>query len=233
LLERALSLSRTHVLLPLILPHLPHPPRLLHPSCQNIFSAEPSPSTANGLLFALPKAFPSSSLTHKVLRHELSPSVGDLVHHYHRYYLLLQLVLVLPPPPPLFTPSTTITTYCPLIHSLPKRRNSFASSNEPRRMNAPLSSPTLGGPAQSQQRCYFSSVSSSSTASMASQGSGPTSAPQVQPKAQQAQSAAPAQRPAMDTTTSFRRDFNLVAEAAKRAQLAVLMRDFESVGLSG
>lgn len=34
------------------------------------------------------------------------------------------------------------------------------------------------------------------------------------------------------STDPFLRDFTLVAEAAKRAQLAVMMRDFESVGLS-
>lgn len=59
---------------------------------------------------------------------------------------------------------------------------------------------------------------------------GPTSAPQSQAQAQSVQPA-PVQRPT-DTTTPFRRDFNLVAEAAKRAQIACLMRDFESVGLS-
>ncbi|ERT02245.1 uncharacterized protein SPSK_05768 [Sporothrix schenckii 1099-18] len=35
------------------------------------------------------------------------------------------------------------------------------------------------------------------------------------------------------TTESFLKDFTLVAEAAKRAQVAVMMRDFENVGLSG
>ncbi|KAM0333051.1 hypothetical protein ACHAQA_001708 [Verticillium albo-atrum] len=34
------------------------------------------------------------------------------------------------------------------------------------------------------------------------------------------------------STDAFLRDFTLVAEAAKRAQMAVMMRDFESVGLS-
>jgi hypothetical protein len=34
------------------------------------------------------------------------------------------------------------------------------------------------------------------------------------------------------STDAFLKDFTLVAEAAKRAQMAVLMRDFESVGLS-
>ncbi len=34
------------------------------------------------------------------------------------------------------------------------------------------------------------------------------------------------------STDVFLKDFTLVAEAAKRAQMAVMMRDFESVGLS-
>jgi len=34
------------------------------------------------------------------------------------------------------------------------------------------------------------------------------------------------------STDAFLKDFTLVAEAAKRAQMAVLMRDMESIGLS-
>ncbi|CAK7271520.1 hypothetical protein SEPCBS57363_004663 [Sporothrix epigloea] len=33
------------------------------------------------------------------------------------------------------------------------------------------------------------------------------------------------------TTDAFLKDFTLVAEAAKRAQVAVMMRDFENVGI--
>jgi len=33
------------------------------------------------------------------------------------------------------------------------------------------------------------------------------------------------------TADAFLRDFTLVAEAAKRAQMAVMMRDFESIGI--
>ena len=33
------------------------------------------------------------------------------------------------------------------------------------------------------------------------------------------------------STEVFLKDFTLVAEAAKRAQMAVMMRDFESIGL--
>jgi hypothetical protein len=91
------------------------------------------------------------------------------------------------------------------------------------RMEAPLSSPSLHGPSKSNQPSYFSSSSSTATQSSLS---GPTSAPQTQ----QAQQPAPVQRP-VDTTSPFLRDFNLVAEAAKRAQMAVLMRDLEAVGI--
>ncbi|CAK7239861.1 MAG: hypothetical protein STHCBS139747_001296 [Sporothrix thermara] len=33
------------------------------------------------------------------------------------------------------------------------------------------------------------------------------------------------------TTEAFLKDFTLVAEAAKRAQVAVMMRDFENIGI--
>lgn len=33
------------------------------------------------------------------------------------------------------------------------------------------------------------------------------------------------------STESFLKDFNLVAEAAKRAQMAVMVRDFEDIGI--
>lgn len=35
-----------------------------------------------------------------------------------------------------------------------------------------------------------------------------------------------------NSTDAFLKDFTLVAEAAKRAQMAVMMRDFEEIGLS-
>jgi len=85
-------------------------------------------------------------------------------------------------------------------------------------MEAPLSSPSLNGPNRP-QNAYFSSTSSA-------QANGPTSSQQDQPPQQPTQ---PQQRP--DATSPFLRDFNLVAEAAKRAQMAVLMRDLEAVGI--
>lgn len=49
-----------------------------------------------------------------------------------------------------------------------------------------------------------------------------------------AQAAAPAPPPAQiktPSTDAFLKDFTLVAEAAKRAQVAVMVRDFESCGI--
>lgn len=91
-------------------------------------------------------------------------------------------------------------------------------------MEAPLSSPSLNGPSHPQQHSYFSQAPASSSTSSSS--SGPTSAPQQQPTAQVPQTQ---QR---TDTSPFLRDFNLVAEAAKRAQMAVLMRDMEGVAIS-
>jgi len=80
-------------------------------------------------------------------------------------------------------------------------------------MDAPLSSPSLNGPQN--QRGYFTSPSAQA----------PTSAPVQQ------QSQPPQQQQRSNETSPFLRDFNLVAEAAKRAQMAVLMRDMEAVGI--
>ncbi len=91
------------------------------------------------------------------------------------------------------------------------------------KMEAPLSSPRLSS---QNQTSYFSSTASSSAPS--TQSSGPTSAPQSQ---QQIPQPPPPQQRSNDTTSPFLRDFNLVAEAAKRAQMACLMRDLEGVAI--
>ena len=57
---------------------------------------------------------------------------------------------------------------------------------------------------------------------------------QVLPRApMQSPSHAPEHQPPMSNGAPFLPDFNLVAEAAKRAQMAVLMRDLDEVALSG
>ncbi|PMD23822.1 hypothetical protein NA56DRAFT_701225 [Hyaloscypha hepaticicola] len=87
-------------------------------------------------------------------------------------------------------------------------------------MDAPLSSPSLNGPSKN-QASYFAASNSSST-----QSSGPTSAPQS--TQQQSLQPPPQRQVPTDSASPFLRDFNLVAEAAKRAQMAVLMRDLEA-----
>ncbi|KAF7522669.1 hypothetical protein G7054_g12058 [Neopestalotiopsis clavispora] len=79
---------------------------------------------------------------------------------------------------------------------------------------APISSP-IGR--------HGSVSAASSTASQSSPSQQMFVPPQQPPQRQQQQAGG---------TDAFLRDFNLVAEAAKRAQMAVLMRDFESCGLS-
>ena len=74
-------------------------------------------------------------------------------------------------------------------------------------MDAPISSPTMA----QRQLSSTTTTASSSTQSFA------PPAPVVQK--------AP-------STDAFIRDLNLVAEAAKRAQMAVLMRDLEGVAIS-
>jgi len=93
-------------------------------------------------------------------------------------------------------------------------------------MEAPLSSPSLKPSSQAlSQASYFHHNSI--------QAAGPTSAPQTQIQPPQQQPQQQQHRPISDAnaTSPFLRDFNLVAEAAKRAQIAVLMRDFEAVGI--
>ncbi|KAK0719536.1 hypothetical protein B0H67DRAFT_483491 [Lasiosphaeris hirsuta] len=72
-------------------------------------------------------------------------------------------------------------------------------------MNAPITSPTT------QQTSALPSMQQSPMAKI------------VPPQPAQMKSA---------STDVFLKDFTLVAEAAKRAQMAVLMRDLESIGLS-
>lgn len=82
-------------------------------------------------------------------------------------------------------------------------------------MDAPISSPTQ------------SSAASTATISQISLPS------QQQPPPQPQQLAAdPKMATGQGSADTFLRDFSLVAEAAKRAQVAVMVRDFENCGLS-
>ncbi|KAI1806840.1 hypothetical protein F4811DRAFT_550583 [Daldinia bambusicola] len=80
----------------------------------------------------------------------------------------------------------------------------------PNNMNAPITSPTM---AQRQ----LPSTTTVATTTAATQGFAPPPPPVVQK--------AP-------STDAFIQNLNLVAEAAKRAQMAVLMRDLEGIAIS-
>jgi len=86
-------------------------------------------------------------------------------------------------------------------------------------MEAPLSSPSLNQPPQ-----YFQQQGQVPTSASQQQQAAAAQAPVAQPQAQRVMGDA-------NATSPFLRDFNLVAEAAKRAQMAVLMRDMEAIGL--
>ncbi|RDL40363.1 uncharacterized protein BP5553_00342 [Venustampulla echinocandica] len=104
-------------------------------------------------------------------------------------------------------------------------------------MEAPLSSPTLNGSSRTHPS-YFNPSTSTTSASSSYRTQSQTGAPsasntQAQPHQVQAQTQAQthAQYAPQQSAEPFLRDFNLVAEAAKRAQMAVLMRDLEAVGI--
>lgn len=79
-------------------------------------------------------------------------------------------------------------------------------------MNAPISSPTHK---QAQTSTNWQQAPSTGFSSMAPQTKAATAPPSQTP-----------------STDNFLKDFTLVAEAAKRAQMAVMIRDLENVGLS-
>lgn len=85
-------------------------------------------------------------------------------------------------------------------------------------MDAPISSPT-----------HTASTSATSQLSLPAQQQ---PQPQPQPQRPQQPAADPKMAAAQGSADAFLRDFTLVAEAAKRAQVAVMVRDFENCGLS-
>ncbi|KAK7931725.1 hypothetical protein PG985_002437 [Apiospora marii] len=84
-------------------------------------------------------------------------------------------------------------------------------------MNAPISSPSAQRPS--------ATVTSTSTTQSSSQHASPAHSFIAPPPP-------PTREVKQPSTDAFLRDFNLVAEAAKRAQMACLMRDMESIGIS-
>ncbi|CAK4032460.1 Hypothetical predicted protein [Lecanosticta acicola] len=107
---------------------------------------------------------------------------------------------------------------------------SLSSINQPQSSQMPESSAPLPSPAVNQPMSYFGSIASQPTT---------TSHPAQQQRAPaQAQQAAGShyvgQRGdggGVPETAPFLQDFNLVAEAAKRAQMACLSRDLGDIGL--
>ncbi|KAK5124687.1 hypothetical protein LTR85_001400 [Meristemomyces frigidus] len=92
---------------------------------------------------------------------------------------------------------------------------------------APFASAPLPSPSANQPMGYFGSIA---------QAQAPTSHPAQQriPQSQMAAGSYMGQRGdggGMPETAPFLKDFNLVAEAAKRAQMACLARDLGDVGL--
>ena len=106
---------------------------------------------------------------------------------------------------------------------------SSAASSTPSSVNMPqqLSSAPMPSPSCAQRQNYFGSMSAQ----------GPTSHPELQPSQQHRTSVSQqhvGQRGngnGLPETAPFLQDFNLVAEAAKRAQTACLMRDFGDMEL--
>ncbi|KZZ89154.1 hypothetical protein AAL_07802 [Moelleriella libera RCEF 2490] len=88
-------------------------------------------------------------------------------------------------------------------------------------MDAPISSPSGG----------TTTMSNTSTRQSPSIFQ-PTSAPAPAPAPTAAAASGHLKPSSSSSTDAFLKDFSLVAEAAKRAQVAVMVRDFENCGLS-
>ena len=97
---------------------------------------------------------------------------------------------------------------------------------------APVPSPSSSQPNQS----FAASFASSHPAQLSHQGQRVTSTPPATSRGDSERTTTNSQQQGYQgsnpsATTAFLQDFNLVAEAAKRAQMAVLMRDMEGVAL--
>ena len=127
---------------------------------------------------------------------------------------------------PTSTPSSAFNSSSSLSYTTSPNGSSAtpAAANMPQQMftSAPMPSPSVV-----QRQSYFGSTS----------GQGPTSHPEQQPSQQHRTSVCQqhmGQRGGghgAPETAPFLQDFNLVAEAAKRAQTACLMRDFDEMEL--
>ncbi|KAJ5651863.1 hypothetical protein N7507_009289 [Penicillium longicatenatum] len=134
-----------------------------------------------------------------------------------------------------FAPATNLASAV----SQPPNTFSMASKPAPQAFAAPLQSTSIGAaPSISQSQPFAQALNASSASGIpvASQGLNSDSIPRSETM--------PATQPATDiyphqvndlggptATAPFLQDFSLVAEAAKRAQMGIVMRDLESVTL--
>ncbi|ODM14809.1 hypothetical protein SI65_09803 [Aspergillus cristatus] len=90
-------------------------------------------------------------------------------------------------------------------------------------------------PAQSQHTSLNSTATANMPANSSTLGANPSQQPQSQSQTQTQQpedeSTEQTQKGGPTATAPFLRDFSLVAEAARRAQMAVVMRDLEGISL--
>ncbi|KAJ5930089.1 hypothetical protein N7466_005582 [Penicillium verhagenii] len=134
-----------------------------------------------------------------------------------------------------FAPSTEL----PSAVSQPPNPFSMSSKPASQAFATPLQSTSFGAaPAISQNQPFTQTLNASSTSGIpvASQGINSGSIPrsETMTAAQPATALYPHQVDGLGgptATAPFLQDFNLVAEAAKRAQMGIVMRDLESVTL--
>ncbi|ROT35321.1 hypothetical protein SODALDRAFT_363137 [Sodiomyces alkalinus F11] len=194
-----------------------------------------STNGASSSLF-LPRSPPRflTPLTHP--RRKGSPQRG--LSHSASHNLGELFIARIPPSPPALHPLESFWTPGSLVFS---PRNALYSNTEtPAPFRARQSSPlfrshrsttlTMNAPVHSPagQPAGRSSTASSATSSSAASG---THQPRTSASFGAVQPAPVDVK--THSTDAFLRDFSLVAEAAKRAQMAVMVRDFESIGLAG
>ncbi|KAJ5623428.1 hypothetical protein N7490_012033 [Penicillium lividum] len=141
------------------------------------------------------------------------------------------------------------TLFAPTMQSLAPSANLTSAVSPPNPLNmsskpasqaftAPLQSTSGAAPAisQSQPLAQAMNISSASGFPVASQATNSDAIPrsEIMPAAQSAADLYPHQVDGLGgptATAPFLQDFNLVAEAVKRAQMGIVMRDLESVTL--
>jgi hypothetical protein len=152
--------------------------------------------------------------------HLASPSSSSVFEIAPLAYLHLSLVLS-PLNIPLFSSSTP---HQGIHHPAASPPRAYSPTMDTKLSSSSSSSSSLNRAATSQQQPHNSSASQPQPhLQLQSQNQ--------QQLPQQHQQPPPPPPPRADAASPFLRDFNLVAEAAKRAQMAILMRDLEAVGI--